>query len=95
MLRRPQMDSLLTVISAIFNDPGRLQRDFPVPVCQCVQIKTLASTSDGAPERYRLVLSDIGNFVQSMLATRKFGGTISRNRVNTLQRQITLCMKAS
>ena len=83
------------MISAIFNDPGRLQRDFPVPVCQCVQIKTLASTSDGAPERYRLVLSDIGNFVQSMLATRKFGGTISRNRVNMLQRQITLCMKAS
>jgi hypothetical protein len=83
------------MISAIFNDPGRLQRDFPVPVCQCVQIKTLASTSDGAPERYRLVLSDIGNFVQSMLATRKFGGNISRNRVNTLQRQITLCMKAS
>jgi len=89
------MNSLLTMISAIFNDPGRLQRDFPVPVCQCVQIKTLASTSDGAPERYRLVLSDIGNFVQSMLATRKFGGTISRNRVNMLQRQITLCMKAS
>lgn len=71
-------------MSAIFNDPGRLQRDFPVPVCQCVQIKTLASTSDGAPERYRLVLSDIGNFVQSMLATRKCATSILGNRVNKL-----------
>jgi hypothetical protein len=78
----PKWRFLLIAISAIFNEPGRLQRDFPVPVCQCVQIKTLPSTSDGAPERYRLVLSDIGNFVQSMLATRKLAGCISRELVN-------------
>jgi replication factor A1 len=63
--------SLLTELSAIFNTPDRLESEFPVPVCQCVQIKVLGSTAEGAPERYRLVLSDIGNFVQSMLATRK------------------------
>jgi hypothetical protein len=61
---------LLTGYSAIFNDPDNLQRDFPVPVCQCVQIKVLGSTSEGAQERYRIVLSDVKNFVQSMLATR-------------------------
>lgn len=55
--------------SAIFNHPERLQSEFPVPVCQCVQIKPLAAQSTGNPERYRVVLSDIKNFVQSMLAT--------------------------
>ena len=39
-------------------------------MCQCVQIKTLGSSGEGTPERYRLVLSDINNFVQSMLATQ-------------------------
>lgn len=56
------------VLDAIFNDPERRARDFPVPVCQCVQIKPLASQGNGA-ERYRIVLSDTKNFVQSMLAT--------------------------
>ncbi len=62
--------SLLTLASAIFNDPDSLQVKFPVPICQCVQIKALGTTGEGNPERYRLVLSDISNFVQSMLATR-------------------------
>jgi len=61
----------LTIFSAIFNDQDSLARDYPVPVCQCVQMKTLGSQTEGAPERYRLVLSDMKNFVQSMLATRK------------------------
>ncbi|KFY45881.1 hypothetical protein V495_02782 [Pseudogymnoascus sp. VKM F-4514 (FW-929)] len=56
------------VLDAIFNDPERRATDFPVPVCQCVQIKPLASQGNGA-ERYRVVLSDTKNFVQSMLAT--------------------------
>src|SRR5690554_6738229 len=59
---------ILTLSSAIFNDPDRRARDFPVPVCQCVQIKPIASQGNGA-ERYRIVLSDTKNFVQSMLAT--------------------------
>lgn len=58
-------------LSAIFNNPSSVATDFPLPVCQCVQIKTLTSNQEGAPERYRLVLSDVNNFVQSMLATRK------------------------
>ncbi|KAK6583865.1 hypothetical protein PZA11_003595 [Diplocarpon coronariae] len=56
--------------SAIFNDPTALQNQYPVPVCQCVQIKTLTSSGEGTAERYRLVLSDVDNFVQSMLATQ-------------------------
>jgi hypothetical protein len=55
--------------SAIFNDPEKLRVEYPVPVCQCVQIKPLAAQTAGAPERFRIVLSDIKNFVQSMLAT--------------------------
>ncbi|KAG0651899.1 Single-stranded DNA-binding p68 subunit [Hyphodiscus hymeniophilus] len=57
-------------LDAIFNDPERLQKEFPVPVCQCVQIKALGSQGEGNPERYRIVLSDVKNFVQSMLATQ-------------------------
>ncbi|EKD13869.1 uncharacterized protein L3040_005515 [Drepanopeziza brunnea f. sp. 'multigermtubi'] len=57
-------------LDAIFNDPIALQEQYPVPVCQCVQIKTLASSGEGAADRYRLVLSDVDNFVQSMLATQ-------------------------
>ncbi|KAI9048739.1 hypothetical protein LZ554_007570 [Drepanopeziza brunnea f. sp. 'monogermtubi'] len=57
-------------LNAIFNDPIALQEQYPVPVCQCVQIKTLASSGEGAADRYRLVLSDVDNFVQSMLATQ-------------------------
>ncbi|KAL3424609.1 putative replication factor-a protein 1 [Phlyctema vagabunda] len=57
-------------LDAIFNDPEGLERQFPVPICQCVQIKALGSGADNAPERYRIVLSDIKNFVQSMLATQ-------------------------
>ncbi|KUJ11932.1 replication factor-a protein [Mollisia scopiformis] len=57
-------------LNAIFNDPETLQQNFPVPVCQCVQIKALSSSTEGGAERYRIVLSDIKNFVQSMLATQ-------------------------
>ena len=39
------------------------------PVLQCVQIKPLAA-QQGSPERYRVVFSDIVNFIQSMLATQ-------------------------
>lgn len=39
------------------------------PILQCVQIKAM-ETKDGGQERYRVVLNDITNFIQSMLATR-------------------------
>ncbi|TVY21723.1 Replication factor A protein 1 [Lachnellula arida] len=57
-------------LNAIFLQPNTLERDYPVPICQVVQIKTLGSQAEGTPERYRLVLSDVQNFVQSMLATQ-------------------------
>ncbi|KAG9238114.1 replication factor-a protein 1 [Amylocarpus encephaloides] len=57
-------------LNAIFNDPETLEDRFPVPVCQCVHIKTLNASEAGAPERFRLVLSDVDHFVQSMLGTQ-------------------------
>lgn len=62
---------LLTLGSAIFNDTDRVIKDFPVPVCQVVQVKPMGAGVDGQAERFRLVVSDIQNFVQCMLATRK------------------------
>ncbi|KAF4625804.1 hypothetical protein G7Y89_g12358 [Cudoniella acicularis] len=58
------------ITQGALNDADTLERNFPVPVCQCVQIKPLNSQGEGVPERFRLVLSDTQNFVQSMLATQ-------------------------
>ncbi|KAI1466008.1 replication factor-a protein [Daldinia caldariorum] len=59
-------------LDAIFNDPDHVGQLFPVPVLQCLQIKPLAPQQGaaGQPERYRVVLSDIRNYVQCMLATQ-------------------------
>ncbi|GAP89554.1 putative replication factor-a protein 1 [Rosellinia necatrix] len=60
-------------LDAVFNDPEHVEQRFPVPVLQCLQIKPLATQqTPGAPqqERYRVVLSDIRNYVQCMLATQ-------------------------
>ncbi|KXJ91043.1 replication factor-a protein 1 [Microdochium bolleyi] len=58
-------------IDAIFNDPDNVGQRFPVPVLQCLQVKALPAQGPGAqPERYRVVLSDIRNYVQCMLATQ-------------------------
>ena len=52
-------------LSAIFDDtPGRPSE----PIVQCVQIKPIAA-QPGAPERFRVVFSDMVNYVQTMLAT--------------------------
>lgn len=45
------------------------------PILQCVQLKPIVPAKTGggtadAPDRYRVVFSDINNFVQSMLATQ-------------------------
>lgn len=51
-------------LAAIFEDtPGRIQQ----PLVQCVQIKPIPA-QPGAPERFRVVFSDIRNYVQTMLA---------------------------
>ncbi|QSZ32520.1 hypothetical protein DSL72_002098 [Monilinia vaccinii-corymbosi] len=57
-------------LNAIFNDPERVMKDFPVPVCQVVQVKPMGAGGEGQAERFRLVVSDIQNFVQCMLATQ-------------------------
>jgi replication factor A1 len=57
---------------AIFNTPDQIQSRFAVPVLQCLQIKPLTAQGQGQgpQERYRVVLSDIKNYVQCMLATQ-------------------------
>ncbi|KAI1293967.1 replication factor-A protein [Xylaria venustula] len=61
-------------LDAIFNDPGHVDQRFPIPVLQCLQIKPLAAQQPNAApaqqERYRIVLSDVRNYVQCMLATQ-------------------------
>ncbi|XXH03541.1 hypothetical protein Hte_009946 [Hypoxylon texense] len=59
-------------LDAIFSDPDHVDQRFPVPILQCLQIKPLAAQqgATGQPERYRVVLSDIHNYVQCMLATQ-------------------------
>ncbi|EFX03800.1 replication protein a DNA-binding subunit [Grosmannia clavigera kw1407] len=62
-------------LAAIFSDPESARTQFPVPVLQCLQIKPLGPPPNGAAgaagsERYRVVLSDVDNFVQTMLATQ-------------------------
>ncbi|KAI9848447.1 MAG: Replication factor A protein 1 [Sclerophora amabilis] len=71
-------------LSAIFNSADNAEAAAQQPVVQCVQIKPLASQQQGGPERFRVVFSDIRNYVQSMLATRKSLGspTIVHDKFN-------------
>lgn len=71
----PPLLTGLFVSRAIFNDPETAKTQFPVPVFQCLQIKPLGPPPNGAAgaaasERYRVVLSDVDNYVQTMLATQ-------------------------
>lgn len=54
--------------SAIFDDSKVAERE---PIVQCVQIKPLPPQQNNQ-ERFRAVFSDISNYVQTMLATRRF-----------------------
>lgn len=56
-------------LQAIFYNPDLAARQFQVPIMQCLQVKPMAAQS-GAGERYRIVLSDITNYCQCMLATQ-------------------------
>jgi replication factor A1 len=51
-------------LSAIYNNQPAEN-----PVFQCVQLKPMGAGAGGV-ERYRLVWSDIRNYIQSMLATQ-------------------------
>ncbi|KAF2101606.1 replication factor A 1, rfa1 [Rhizodiscina lignyota] len=54
-------------LRGIFNEsPGGVAE----PVLQCVQIKAMERKDNSQPDRYRVVLSDVQNFIQSMLATQ-------------------------
>ncbi|KAL6714738.1 Replication factor A protein 1 [Lecanora helva] len=55
-------------LAAIFDSNTDPNSAVSQPVLQCVQVKPLTG-QPGAPERFRVVFSDISNFVQSMLAT--------------------------
>ncbi|KAF4121108.1 replication factor A1 [Geosmithia morbida] len=56
-------------LDAIFNDPEKAEKMFPVPVLQCLQVKQMAPSAQ-AGDRWRLVISDGEHYVQSMLATK-------------------------
>ncbi|ERT01611.1 replication factor A1 [Sporothrix schenckii 1099-18] len=57
--------------SVIFNDPEKGKEQFPVPIFQCLQVKPLGNQQPGGGgERYRVVLSDMDHYVQTMLATQ-------------------------
>ncbi|KAF2639903.1 replication protein-like protein A 70 kDa DNA-binding subunit [Massarina eburnea CBS 473.64] len=54
-------------IRSIFSSDGCVVEQ---PVMQCVQIKTMdARAGESGPQRFRVVLSDIRNFIQTMIAT--------------------------
>ena len=53
-------------LEAIFDGPAGQNL---TPIVQCVQVKPLASPTSTV-ERFRVVFSDIRNFVQTMLATQ-------------------------
>lgn len=57
------------VLNAIFNHSDQLDKDFPEPVYQCLQMKSFSSEQVG--ERWRLVLSDIEHFVQCILVSQQ------------------------
>ena len=54
-------------LSAIFqNTAGRAEQ----PTVQCVLVKLMQQSNGEQSERYRIVLSDTKNYVQSMLASQ-------------------------
>ncbi|KAL7622995.1 Replication factor A protein 1 [Parahypoxylon ruwenzoriense] len=69
-LAAAQMSITQGALDAIFNDGDNAGQRFPVPVLQCLQIKPLAAQPDQQADRYRVVLSDLRNYVQCMLATQ-------------------------
>ena len=84
----------------MFNDGDRAQQQFPVPILQCLQIKTLDSkngSAGGATERFRIVLSDLKNYVQCMMATQTnhlvHDGLLQRGCIVRLKQYQAQCLK--
>ncbi|KAK3899877.1 hypothetical protein C8A05DRAFT_46174 [Staphylotrichum tortipilum] len=86
-------------IEAIFSDAERAAIQFPVPVMQCLHIKNLENKAvgGGGPERYRIVLSDIRNYVQCMLATQAnhvmHDGLLQRGSIVRVKQYQAQCLK--
>ena len=80
-------ETLTVNYSAIFNSGSDSNNAVSQPVLQCVQVKPLAG-QQGGPERFRVVFSDINNFVQSMLATRKQSREVTIEVVNGISDKI-------
>ena len=79
---------------AIFNSQNDPNATVSQPVLQCVQVKPLVG-QQGNPERFRVVFSDINNFVQSMLATRELRSKLKlfSKFANIMKRQTMLSTK--
>lgn len=67
LLQFQRMQRVLTRHRGIFETDIETQQP---PVLQCVQLKPMDKKDDTQPDRWRLVLSDSENFIQTMLATR-------------------------
>jgi len=66
------MSHLLTpnVLRAIYESEIQPVPGIPTPVLQVLAVKRINSTTPNSAERWRVVLSDGVNFIQSMLATQ-------------------------
>ncbi|KAI9808713.1 MAG: hypothetical protein M1825_003865 [Sarcosagium campestre] len=60
-------------LRAIWEASNPTDTAFPHPVLQCLQTKLLSSQQGNVPDRYRVVFSDVKNFIQSVLATQANG----------------------
>ncbi|KAI9749189.1 MAG: hypothetical protein M4579_006967 [Chaenotheca gracillima] len=58
-------------LGAIFNSIGSAESVVHQPILQCLHVKLLPAQQEGLPERYRMVVSDINNYVQSMVGSRE------------------------
>lgn len=71
-------------LSAIFNNAELAMQQYGNPVMQCLQVKPMAAQGNTG-ERYRIVLSDLTNYCQCMLATQAnhvvHDGKLDRGRI--------------
>ena len=76
MAANPESHISKGALGVIFSANGDTNQAFPQPVLQCLQIRPLSNAQQqNGPERYRVVFSDVNNYVQSMLATRQWSSS--------------------
>jgi hypothetical protein len=81
-----QPETTLTRSRSIFEPSGGFVEH---PVLQCVQIKTMEpKAGDANPvQRFRVVLSDIRNFIQTMIATSASSWRLRWDRLTVPSRE--------